>query len=114
MAKNKNSTENRYSRYTQGGTTDRYPTRLGWWDRTQFSISDTDVTFIITAKHQFRPDLVAYEVYQNRELMWLVLQYNNILDVMTEFVEGKELRLPILSRVLTEIVVGSTGGNVVK
>lgn len=106
-----NSTDKRNSRYVQGGVTDRYSQRLGWWERNIFEWQDDDVVIEITAEYHQRPDKVAYDMYGNRDLIWLVLQYNTILDVTTEFVVGKTIRLPTQSRTSREILISSTGGN---
>jgi hypothetical protein len=90
------------SRYVQGGNTDVFPTRLGWWDRKVFTISDDDLILQIDAIYHQRPDRLAYDLYGKATYVWLVLQYNNILDVTTEFVQGKILYLPTPQRVLFE------------
>lgn len=106
-----NATEIKTSRYVQGGTTDRYRNRLGWWERKVFSKSDTDINVTVQPNEDRRPDLVAYRVYQQQALMWLVLQYNNIVDVETEFTTGTELRLPTQRRVTLDFLTQPTGGN---
>lgn len=108
-----NSTNSTRSRYTQGGTTDRYPTRLGWWDRRILPKSDTDIFVTIDARYEFRPWMVAYDYYGSESLEWLVLQYNDILDTMEDFVQGVELRLPTNQRLNLEILSKQTGGKIV-
>lgn len=102
MANKSNFTPN--GRYGYGGATVDYGSRLGWWDRTLFPKSHTDITIKITNKYSQRPDAVAYDVYGQSSLMWFVLQYNNIMDVSTEFIEGKSIILPSKSRLFTEIL----------
>lgn len=106
-----NVTESASSRYTQGGTTDRYQSRVGWWERRIFTKSDNDLTVVILANENKRPDLVAYRKYRRVDLDWLVLQYNNIVDVETEFLAGMELRLPTERRVYLDFLTRPTGGN---
>lgn len=106
-----NATEIKTSRYVQGGTTNRYRNRLGWWERKIFTKSDTDLTVTIRSNENHRPDLVAQRVYQKPALSWLVLQYNNIVDVQTEFTTGTELRLPTQRRVTLDLLTQPTGGN---
>lgn len=105
------STDKRNSRYVQGGETDIYEQRLGWWDRRDLPIADDDITFEITPEYNQRPDKVAFKVYGNRDLIWLVLQYNTILDIITEFVTGKTIRLPTPARVTGKLLINSTGGK---
>jgi hypothetical protein len=94
---------NKKSRYVKGGTTDIYATRLGWWDRYVFSPSRTDVTYTIEQKYHLRPDLLSYTLYGSPVYTWVILQYNNILDINTEFVVGKVITLPTPIRVKTEM-----------
>lgn len=107
---NMNSTDGKRSRYVQGGTTERYSTRLGWWERQILEKNTTDVAVTITSKYALRPDLLAAEFYGDSRLQWLVLQFNNIVDINIEFVEGKEILLPSPSRVTFGMLNNSTGG----
>lgn len=107
----KKSTESRLSRYVQGGLTDKYNNRLGWWERYNFPKSDSDVRYIIPQSRDRRPDLVAKDVYNQVRLTWLVLQYNNIVDIETEFRAGAELLLPSQQRVFAQITAQPVGGK---
>ncbi len=109
-----NSVELKTGRYTQGGLTDRYRRRLGWWERYPMDRATDDIVFIITKQFEARPDLVAYTVYGKATLAWLVLQYNNIVDINTEFVAGKALQLPTPQRAQTSLLSQRSGGNVVE
>lgn len=91
------------SRYVQGGTSETLGNKIGWWERTIFFARPDDITFPLTAKYHQRPDLLAQAAYGKASYMWLILQYNNILDVNTEFVEGKMISIPSPSRVAFEI-----------
>lgn len=91
-------------RYIQGGGVESYPNRIGWWERVQYQFSDSDVELTLPAKYNKRPDLVAFEMYGSSRLQWLILQYNNIIDINTEFVTGKTIRLPLRSRVYSEML----------
>lgn len=102
------------SRYTQGGTVDVYPTRLGWWERRVIPKSDSDVTITIQASEDRRPDLIAYNMYQRADLAWLVLQYNNIVDPEVELRAGAKLRLPTQRRVTLDVMSQRIGGNKVE
>lgn len=98
------SNYNGKTRYAFGGGVVDNGQMLGWWERTIFPSSVSDIPFPITSKYVNRPDLVAYDMYGASTLMWLVLQYNNILDPSLELVEGTILTLPTKTRVLTEIM----------
>lgn len=90
-------------RYVQGGRVESLPKRIGWWERKVLPRHPSDATFIITPKYHKRPDLIAYDLYGSPRLTWLVLQYNNILDINVEFVEGQTITLPTKIRVYSEL-----------
>lgn len=109
-----NAANRRSSRYTQGGTTDVYQNRLGFWERRILEQQDDDMVITLLSDEDRRPDLVAFKMYGKAELQWLVLQYNNIVDVETEFTTGTEIRLPNQRRVNLDILTQPVGGNPVK
>lgn len=106
-----NAAESSRSRYTQGGIVDRFPNRLGWWERRIIEQDDTDINITVLPQEAGRPDLIAARAYGKATLMWLVLQYNNIVDIQTEIVPGKELRLPTEQRVNIDVLNRPAGGN---
>lgn len=105
------STDNPLTRYVQGGITDVYSNRLGWWDGFTASTAPDDQTFALDAKYNVRPDLLAYDLYGKSTLMWLVLWFNAIVDINEEFVTGATITVPSKSRVFSSILVQQTGGN---
>ena len=105
------STDKRRARYTQGGQTDVFPDRLGWWERRVIPQRDDDLFHTITGQEATRPDIIAFNAYGDANLEWLVMQYNNIVDNVVELAEGMEIRLPPKQRVSLSILTGSTGGN---
>ena len=109
-----NSAESNSGRYTQGGLVDRFNNRLGWWERFPITRSTDDIRIVVTKQFEGRPDLVAFRVYKQVTLAWLVLQYNNIVDVNTEFVPGKVLTLPTPQRVQVSILTKAVGGNAIE
>lgn len=109
--KTTNSVLNPTSRYTQGGITDRFNNRLGFWDRYEISKASDDIGVLIDSRTAFRPDLVAFDVYERANLQWFVLQYNNIVDINEEFTVDTRLILPTPVRLLATILTRSTGGT---
>lgn len=105
LFEDKTSLAKRFSRMLNGGDTSRKGNKLGWWERRQIE-RDTfsDILFELQARHVNRPDLVAFEVYGNAQLTWLVLQYNNIVDIELEFLAGKVITLPSPNRTFSNIV----------
>ena len=100
------STDVANGRYSHGGTTDVLSNRLGWWERTNFKKLPMDIKMVVTKRYAGRPDLVAYDVYGRTTLMWVVLQYNTILDIAEDFVEGTQITLPTRSRLFSELLTG--------
>lgn len=105
------STDNSSSRYVQGGLTDVFANRLGWWDGYELTTATDDIVLVLAPKYDKRPDLLAYDMYGKSTLMWLVLQYNLIVDINTEFVAGTTITLPSKSRVFSSILTYQAGGN---
>jgi hypothetical protein len=106
---NKSSVLKRKTRYLQGGFTDLKKKRLGWWERRE-DIATNDVTDIvvpITSRYANRPDLIAYDYYGDAALTWIVLQYNSIVDTLTELAVGKEITIPSADRVYYSVMVNS-------
>ena len=100
-----NSTRSRNGRYAYGGYTSYIGDRLGWWDQVIFPQSHTDISIIVSNRYKGRPDLIAYDVYGDPSLQWVVLQYNNIIDVVSELEEGNVVTLPSRRRLLGELLV---------
>jgi len=112
MAENyTNSTELRNSRYVQGGTTDIYSTRLGWWERRVIPKANDDVTVTVLSNEAGRPDLIAYRLYQKANLGWLVLEFNNIVDPVIELTTGTKIIMPSQRRLLLDVLTKPIGGN---
>jgi len=105
------STDKKYTRQVQGGLTDVYPTRQGWWERYPMEFKDDDIRYTIPPAFSKRPDKIAYAIYGRATYSWVVLQYNSIVDVNLELVTGKEIRLPTLERLTFDILNKQTGGN---
>lgn len=104
MARYDNSLRQNKARYTQGGITDNLGTRIGWWERQKFPKESSDIYLKVSKRGEGRPDIIAYQVYGDQYYAWLVMQYNSIVDPVTEIVKGTLLRLPTPTRVRTSIV----------
>jgi len=105
------STDNRMSRYVQGGLSDKYNNRIGWWERYVFEKREDDLRYTVSTTEEKRADMIAFNVYGKTSLTWLVLQYNAIVDPETELYVGRELRLPTQRRVMIEFLTKQVGGN---
>lgn len=93
-------------RYVQGGdtTVTNAGARLGWWERTIFTKSTSDVPFTVTSKYRYRPDRLAYDVYGRADYQWVIMQYNNVVDLFTDFDVGSVIALPTSERLFSELL----------
>lgn len=107
---NTNATYTKNSRYTYGGTTEVDGSFIQWWERKKISQDPSDFIYTLEKIYEGRPDMLASVLYNDSSLWWVILQFNNILDLETEFIEGTILRLPTAERIQNSILVGSTGG----
>jgi len=101
------------TRYTRGGTSDVYRNRIGWWERIAMVADPTDNFYVVSRETERRPDLIAYDTYGDVSYAWLVLQFNNIVDINEELVAGKTIKLPTSTRLNTVLLANSSGGNTV-
>ena len=109
-----NSVDDPNSRYVQLGVTDVFPNRLGWWERSPPVFASDDIMITsLNPKYNTRPDLLAYDLYGKAVFACVVLWYNTIVDINTEFVTGATLRVPSSSRLFSSILTSQTGGKVV-
>jgi len=106
----KNSVQRKNSRYVLGGTTEVSPGFVEWWEKGFLANDDTDLIYILEKKFEGRPDLLAYQFYDDPYLWWVICQYNVILDFNTEFVEGRVLRIPTKDRITVLINPNKIGG----
>lgn len=112
LYKNKNSLAKRRTRMLDGGISEIKGNKIGWWERrTLQKNSVTDRIILITEKYDKRPDLMARDYLGSTRLMWIVLQYNNIVDIEQEFVLGKEVIIPSRTRAESEFTRKSPKRN---
>ena len=66
---------------------------------------DDDLTFTINTTYQYRPDLLAYDLYQNAALWWVFYQRNpNTLTAPPlDFVVGVQIYLPKMTTLKTAL-----------
>lgn len=105
LYENKSSVKKKNSRYLQGGDTEIFKERLGWWEQRLDIPKDQidDISFVITKKYEHKPWLVAKVFLGNENLEWVILQYNEIVDTIEEFVVGRTIQIPSKNRVLFSI-----------
>jgi nucleoid-associated protein YgaU len=107
---NTNSAELPGSRYVSGGKTEANTNALEWWERTKFTLDDSDTRYVVDRKSAGRLDLIAYAAYGDSHLWWFIAQYNALLDPFAEVTEGRVLRIPAKDRVQLMMTTGKLGG----
>lgn len=105
------SNDDTNSRYVQGGSAEIVGNKLGWWERRIISTDESDIEIVIDNEFHQRPDKLAAKAYGKQSYMWFILQYNNILDPIVEFVEGATIRLPLPNRTLLDIMTNQPTGR---
>jgi hypothetical protein len=102
---NKSSINKKNSRMAQGGVASVGERFIRWWERDVLVRDDvTDTEYAIDLVYAGKPDLIAFDFYGRNDLGWLVLQYNNIVDVNEELAVGKVIFLPTKDRVFYEML----------
>lgn len=61
----------------------------------------TDINFTITVVYEYRPDLLAYDLYNDSRLWWVFAQRNpnKLKDPYFDFVEGLQIYIPTLDTI---------------
>lgn len=105
----KTSLRKKNSRYLQGGTSEAIGDRVRWWEKRKLPEADiSDIVYVVNNTYAGKPDLIAFDMYKRNDLAWIVLQYNNIVDVNTELAEGSVIRLPSQRRLSYQILNKAT------
>src|SRR3982751_3854099 len=102
------SVKRKDSRYVQGGTSVVNKRSVGWWERNPDISAQADDDIIIQSLpvvYAGRPDLLSFDLYENNNLEWIILQSNKIVDINEEFVAGVKLRVPSKRRVFSNILI---------
>ena len=77
-------------------TDDRY--FLGTFNPITIPAHRSDHVYLVEAGDLARPDLLAYKLYQNPKLYWIILWLNGINDPFQQLYAGMALRVPTLRR----------------
>ena len=66
----------------------------------QLKEADIDATYyIIPDKFQYRPDLIAFEQYNNNRYWWVIFEYNELDHPLKDFYTGRQIMIPPLEDV---------------
>lgn len=63
------------------------------YKRKKYIVSGQERVMLINKGVEYRPDLVAYDIYGAAELWWKILEANNIKDIF-DFKAGRTIILP--------------------
>lgn len=68
-------------------------------------VDPTDVYFIITAAYNLRPDMLAYDLYNDPKLWWVFAQRNpnRLVDPFFDFKAGVGIYVPQISVLKTSL-----------
>jgi Base plate wedge protein 53 len=85
-----------YSKYSPYYTTKKFGTFLDVLDFRSVPKSSTDVAFKINNVYQYRPDLLAHDLYGRASLWWVFSARNpNVIqDPIYDFKAGKTIFIP--------------------
>jgi hypothetical protein len=78
---------------------------LEMWEPRPIPAADDDFQYTIQPQYNYRPDLLAYDIYGNPKLWWVFTQRNiNILmDPIYDFRAGVTISLPKRSSLLSAL-----------
>lgn len=110
MAQNTNSLFNKYSRYVAGGSTETANGRIEWWERTQMVTDPSDIAYVIENFYEGRLDLISAVFYDEPRWWWVLAQYNNMTDPISETTAGRVIYVPAKER-LHLMLMTVTGGS---
>ena len=96
----KSSTNRKKSRLVQGGTPTTTDNKISWVERRNINqhADQLEHKYKLTVVTVNRPDILANMFYGNTELEWVILQYNNIVDI-SDLNVGDEIAIPSVSYV---------------
>lgn len=85
-----------YSRNSPYFSTSKYGTFLDVLQKRSIPFNQDDTLYTIEKAYQYRPDLLAYDLYGDAGLWW-VFQMRNpnvITDPLGDFIPGVSIRIP--------------------
>jgi hypothetical protein len=83
-------------------------TYLDIWEPRPIPYSSADFQYTIQPQYNYRPDLLAYDIYGNPKLWWVFMQRNIdiIFDPIYDFRAGVTIALPQKSQLLSSLGLG--------
>jgi Base plate wedge protein 53 len=81
---------------------------LEYWQPRPIPAAADDFLYTIQPQYNYRPDLLAYDIYGNPHLWWVFMQRNVdiIFDPIYDFKAGTMIRLPKKTPLLSYLGLG--------
>ena len=78
------------------------------WEPRPIPAADDDFQYTIQPQYNYRPDLLAYDIYGNPKLWWVFTQRNIdiLMDPIYDFRSGVTIALPKKSSLLSALGLG--------
>lgn len=94
-----------YSSSSPWYSTNQNELYLDIWVPRPIPTSDDDYEYVIQPQYNYRPDLLAYDLYGNPKLWWVFVQRNIdiLFDPIYDFRTGVTIKLPRKSRLLSAL-----------
>lgn len=70
----------------------------GYYVHRHINKSDTDTSLVLESKYEHAPDLLAYDLYGDENLWWVIPQVNELEDPIWDLKDGMSLRVPSVNR----------------
>lgn len=95
----------KYSSSSPWYDTTQTETYLDIWKPRSIPSSSDDYQYTIQPQYNYRPDLLAYDLYGNTKLWWVFIQRNNdiLFDPIYDFRAGVTIALPQKSYLLAAL-----------
>lgn len=83
--------------------TPQFTWRVGTFAFRPIAPDPTDQPYILSQRHQYRPDKLAYELYGNPSYWWTFSVRNPFLraNPMWDFIPGLQIMVPTADRLIT-------------
>lgn len=87
---------NKSSPYSETSQSNGYLDVMNW---RKVPVQSDDIVFTVTKSYEHRPDLLAYDLYQDSKLWWVFASRNPAIlkDPIYDLVAGTKIYLPKLS-----------------
>ena len=94
-----------YSKNSPYYTTPQYGTFLDLLEKRPIPFRKDDTIYVIERAYQYRPDLLAYDLYGSPRLRWVCVQRNpdQLEDPIYDFKPGVTIQLPKKETLLKDL-----------